>query len=303
MKNKTPKKKINDYLTIVLTSGIFIWLPDKIYLKILYKLIKGCKLDLESPKTFNEKLQWLKLYDRNQKYTEYVDKYEVRKYIKTKIGKEYLIPLLAVYEKFNDINFDDLPNRFVLKCTHDSGRVVICKDKTKLDIKKASNMICKSLKKNYYYNGREWPYKNVKPRIVCEKLLEDNIKDYKFYCFNGIPKFLYVSQGLVYDHSLKVNFYDMNWNKVQFKRNDYNNFDLSLDPPTMFEKMKEICKKLSQDIPFVRVDLYQVKEKIYFSELTFTPTSGFMPIEPEEYNLIIGDMLQLPLKNKSNINI
>ena len=180
-----------------LTSrGFLNFLPDETILKIKFKDRIGKELNLKKPKTFNEKLQWLKLYDRNPAYTKLVDKYEVRKHIAKTIGQEYLIPLLGVWDTFEDINFSKLPNQFVLKCTHDSGGLIICTDKNRLDIDAARKKINKCLKRNYYYPGREWPYKNVKPRIICEKYMVDEsgteLKDYKFMCFNGEVKCIFV---------------------------------------------------------------------------------------------------------------
>src|SRR5699024_8410056 len=177
--------------------GLLNWLPDKIYLKICFRAKMRRKIDFSNVRTYNEKLQWLKINDRNPIYTKMVDKYEVREYIANHIGEEYLIPLIGVYDSFEEINFNELPNQFVLKCTHDSGGLVICKDKSKLDIEAARKKINDSLKRNYYYLFREWPYKNVKPRVICEKYMVDEfekeLKDYKFFCFNGKPKALFVA--------------------------------------------------------------------------------------------------------------
>lgn len=193
--------------TYFLNRGIINWCSDEKYLAVRYWIKTGKKLDLNHPKTFNEKLQWLKLHDRNPLYTTLVDKYAVRDYIKEKLGEEYLIPLIeGPWTNAKDIDFDKLPDQFVLKCTHDSGSVVICRDKEKLDIKSAVRKLNKALKYNFYYAGREWPYKNVKPRIIAEKYMENEstdediinkgLIDYKFYCFNGQVKYLYVSEGL-----------------------------------------------------------------------------------------------------------
>jgi len=280
-------------LVFALNNKLFRILPDWVYLKIKYKLIMGRTLNLKNPKSFNEKLQWLKLYDRNPLYTKMVDKYEVRNLITDTIGNEYLIPLYGVYNSVTDIDFEKLPNSFVLKTTHDSGGIVICKSKANLDIMKAKATLKNSLNRNYYYVGREWPYKDVNPRIVCEEFIEENIKDYKFYCFNGEPVYLYVSQGLVNDHSLKVSFYDMEWNKAPFGREDYPTFNYDIPKPNLFEEMKEICRRLSKDMAFVRVDLYEVNNKVYFSELTLTPVSGFMPFTPEKYDYILGELITI----------
>ena len=273
-------------------------LNDEKFLKLKYKKIFNKELNLENPKTFNEKLQWLKLYDRKKIYTTMVDKYEVKKYVSDKINNDYIIPTIGKWNKFEEINFDELPEQFVLKCTHDSGSVIICKSKEKFNKNEAKVKINKALKKNYYYNSREWPYKNVKPRIIAEPYLENEkgkgLIDYKFFCFNGIPKFLYVSEGLENHKTASISFLDMNFQRTDFKRKDYKEYEKIPEKPVNFEKMKELSKILSKGVPFLRVDFYEIKGKIFFSELTFYPCSGFLPFEPEEYDKIIGDMLILP---------
>ncbi len=274
-------------------------LPDYIFLQIKYRYKFNKKLDLKKPQTFNEKLQWLKLYDRNPEYTKMVDKYEAKKYVANIIGEEYIIPTLGVYDKFEDINFATLPNQFVIKCTHDSGGLIICKDKTKLNIKEARKKINKSLKRNYFYTGREWPYKNVKPRIIAEQYMVDEsgteLKDYKFFCFNGEPKLLFVAKDRPY--ATKFNYYDMDFKKLPFKQH-YKNFNDYIEKPKGFEKMIELSRKLSKDIPHVRVDFYDINGKVYFGELTFYHFSGFEKFEPEEWDRILGDMLKLPKEKK-----
>lgn len=274
-------------------------LPDYIFLQIKYRYKFNKKLDLKKPQTFNEKLQWLKLYDRNPEYIKMVDKYEAKKYVANIIGEEYIIPTLGVYDKFEDINFATLPNQFVIKCTHDSGGLIICKDKTKLNIKEARKKINKSLKRNYFYTGREWPYKNVKPRIIAEQYMVDEsgteLKDYKFFCFNGEPKLLFVAKDRPY--ATKFNYYDMDFKKLPFKQH-YKNFNDYIEKPKGFEKMIELSRKLSKDIPHVRVDFYDINGKVYFGELTFYHFSGFEKFEPEEWDRILGDMLKLPKEKK-----
>lgn len=275
-------------------------IPDKIFLEYqFYKRMKR-KLNLKNPKTFNEKLQWLKLYDRKPEYTKMVDKYEAKEYVTNIIGKEYIIPTLGIYNKFEDINFERLPNQFVLKCTHDSGGLIICKDKTKLEINEAKNKINESLKKNYYYSGREWPYKNVKPRIIAEKYmsneLDEELKDYKFFCFNGIVQTILVCSNRNGNFK-NTNFYDINWKLQPFTREKHKNSSKQIKKPKNLDEMLKIAEKLSKDIPFVRVDLYEINGKTYFGELTFYPSSGFEGFEPEEYDKKLGDMLKLPTKN------
>ena len=272
-------------------------LPDKIYLKLMFRIKMHKKLNLKKPQTFNEKLQWLKLYDRNPIYTKMVDKYEVKKYVADIIGEEYIIPTLGIYDKFEDIDFDKLPKQFVIKCTHDSGGIVICRDKEKLNIDEAKKKIEKSLKENYYYYGREWPYKNVKPRILIEKYMEDNKKhslvDYKFFCFNNEPKIMYVSEGIENHATASISFYDMNFNEVDIKRSDYKKFEQKLEKPLNFEKMKEFSKLFSKNIPHIRCDWYEINKKLYFGELTFSTCSGYIPFENIEMDYKIGNLLKL----------
>lgn len=291
----------NPKLIVIYLINKSFFLPDKVYLKWKFRLIMGYKLNLRNPQTFNEKLQWLKLYDRNPEYTKMVDKYEVRKYIKEKIGEEYLIPILGVYERFDDIDFDNLPNKFVIKCNHDSGGLVICKDKSKLDIESARRKINSSLKRNYYYSGREWPYKNVKPKILIEKYMEDKVNkeliDYKIMCFNGKPKFSFTCTER-YKGGLKVTFFDLNWEKMTFTRH-YPSSDIKINKPINYDKMLDFSKKLSENIPFVRVDWYEINGKLYFGELTFYPGCGFEEFEPKEWDLKIGKYIDLSKVNKN----
>lgn len=268
-------------------------IPDKLYLKFIYKIKIGKSLNLKNPKTFNEKLQWLKLYDRNPLYTKLVDKYEVKDYVANIIGKEHVIPTIGVYDSFDDINFEKLPKQFVIKCTHDSGGLVIVKDKNKLDIEKAKKKINKSLKKNYYYCGREWPYKNVKPRIIIEKYMEDNktkeLRDYKFFCFNGIPKFMFLATDRQKNQT-KFNFYDMNFNLLPFTQGHPNDLR-KISKPEKFDEMVALSKKLSVNIPHVRVDFYEINGKVYFGEMTFYHYSGFTKFDPEEWDEKFGNYI------------
>ena len=272
-------------------------LPDKIYLKLMFRIKMHKRLNLENPQTFNEKLQWLKLYDRNPDYTKMVDKYEAKKYVADIIGEEYIIPTLGIYDKFEDIDFSKLPKQFVIKCTHDSGGLVICRDKDKLDIANAKKKIENSLKHNYYYHGREWPYKNVKPRIIIEQYMEDyknsSLVDYKFFCFNGEPQIMYVSEGLENHATASISFYDMDFNEVDIKRSDYKKFEKKPEIPLNFENMKEFSKILSKDIPHLRCDWYEINKKLYFGELTFSTCGGYIPFENEKMDYEIGNMLKL----------
>lgn len=272
------------------------WLPDSTYLKLAFYFRTGNKLNLKNPETFNEKLQWLKLNDRNSEYTRMVDKYEAKRYVAERIGEQYIIPTLGVWNGFDDIDFDSLPEQFILKCTHDSGGLVICKDKSKLNKDDAKKKIENSLETNYYLNGREWPYKNVKPRIIVEQYMENGSRglvDYKFYCFNGKPRYLYVSEGLENHATANISFVNIDYTQASFGRSDYKPFENLPPKPECFEKMKQIAAELSGGLPFLRVDLYEIDGKIYFSELTFTPCGGMMPFDPPEYDKVLGDMIHL----------
>lgn len=276
-------------------SILYALSPEKA-IKRIFKKQMGYDLNLDNPCTFNEKIQWLKLYWHNSNLPDLVDKYKVREYIKDKIGEKYLVPLISTYEKIQDVDFDNLPECFVIKPNHGSGKVLISlnKDEFIKNWKVEKKIMQRSLKNNYFYTWYEWAYKDIKPMLVCEELIDEKIIDYKFYCFNGEPEFLYVSQGLVIDHSLKVGFYDLEWNKLPFGRTDYRTFDSILEKPKCLKLMIDIARKLSKDFPFVRVDLYNVGDKVYFSELTFTPSSGYMTFDPPEYDLKIGGYLRLP---------
>ena len=443
-------KKIDvfDWMT---SKGLFNWMPDEMYLKMRYKKKFHRALDLKNPKTFNEKIQWLKLHDRKPEYTQMVDKYEAKKFVADRIGKEYIIPTLGVWDRFEEIDFDTLPNQFVLKCTHDSGGLVICRDKSRLDREAARRKIEKSLKTNYYYHGREWPYKNVRPRIIAEQYMEDKktgdpmdykffsfggmvkcykidfdrfvehhanyfdpegnilpfgeivyppvmgreletspnlplmkqlaetlsaqipflradfydidgkvyfgelmfypasgfgmftsieadnllgdwiklpescgggycligeqyvlwlhkkekqqiplptkvegLTDYKFYCFDGKPEFLYISKGLEEHSTASISFVTMDWQFAPYRRSDYRPFETLPKKPQGFNEMVQLAERLSKEIPFLRVDMYQIGDKVYFSELTFSPCSGFMPFENSEHDAEIGQMISLP---------
>lgn len=270
---------------------------DGQFLKIKYRLKVGKKLNLVHPKGYNEKLQWLKIHDHRELYSTMVDKYAAKEYVAGIIGNEYIIPTLGVWDCFDDINFDMLPNQFVLKCTHDSGGLVICRDKKNLNLEEARIKINRSLKMNFYLEGREYPYKNVHPRIIAEEFMVDEsekeLKDYKFFCFNGQPRFLFVAKGRL-EHDTRFNFYDMDWNLLPFERGYPNTDSNTIIPkPKGFEEMVELSKKLSVGIPHVRVDLYDINGRIYFGELTLYPGSGFEAFHPDEWDEKVGDMLSL----------
>lgn len=273
------------------------WLPDKLFLKMFYRIFVGERLDFKNPKTFNEKLQWLKVYDHNENYTKLVDKIEAKRIASSIIGDEYIIPTLAEYVRFDEIDFDALPNQFVIKCTHDSGGVVICKDKASFDIASARAKINKCLKRNFYYHSREWVYKDIKPRILIERYMGEDLDDYKLMCFNGEVKCSFMCLERYSDTGLKVDFYDTEWNKMPFAR-AYPRSKQITPKPINYDKMVELAEKLSVDIPFVRVDFYEVDGKLYFGEMTFFPGSGFEPFYPKKWDRILGDWIKLPNKKK-----
>ena len=272
------------------------FLSDKAFIKAVYRAKFGKKLNLKNPKTFNEKLQWLKLNDKDPKYAKMVDKYEAKKYVGDIIGEEYIIPTYGVYDNFDEINFDSLPNSFVIKCTHDSGGVAICKDKKTFDKKSAREKIEKSLKRNYFNEGREPVYKYVKPRIIVEKYMEDKkhkeIVDYKFFCFNGEPKIMYISDGS-HTENQSIAFFDMDYNLLDIEREDYKKMvDIPLKPKN-FEKMKEFSRILSKNMYHLRVDFYEINGHLYFGELTFITCSGLIPFKKQEYDELLGSYLDI----------
>ncbi len=276
------------------------WIPDKPYLKMVYRIKTGRKLNLERPVGFNEKLNWLKLHDIHPEYTQLVDKLQVRAYIARVLGEEYLFPLYGAWESFDQIDFDALPNEFVLKCNHDSGSVKIIRDKSKMDHKAMRRFFEGRLKRNPFYDSREYPYKNVTPCIMAEQLMKDadnaaELKDYKFFCFGGKPQFLYLSEGLANHDTARINYLTLDWKKAPFTRADFAEFDVLPPKPATFEKMLEICEAVSKDMPFVRVDLYDVNGQIYFGEFTFFPGGGYTIMSPETWEKKLGDMIPLDI--------
>ena len=287
-----------------IVKNCFGWLSDKPYLSLRYRFLMGHWINWKNPKTFTEKLQWLKVYNRRPEYTTMVDKYAVKKYVSDRIGKQYIIPIIGVWDKAEDIDWDSLPEQFVLKTTHGggSGGVIICKDKMTFDKNVAIVKLNKSMSSDIYSNLREWPYKNVKRKIIAEKFMIPSDKlndptydltDYKFFCFNGVPKFCQVIRNR---HTCEsIDFYDMDWNHQGF---------VGLNPvarngltpvarPEHFDEMKGICRKLAKNIPFVRIDLYIIDNDIYFGEITFYPASGFGKFTPEDSDLLLGKLLNL----------
>lgn len=274
-----------------------IW-NDKLFLKIVFPLRVGYRLNLENPKTFNEKLQWLKLHNRKLIMTSMVDKVEAKKIAASIIGEQYIIPTINVYNTVEEIDWATLPNRFVLKCTHDSGGIVICRDKAKLDINRAKKKLKKGLATSYFLRNRELPYKSVNPRIIAEPYLEDSVtkelRDYKFFCFNGCPKAMYVATDRFGgSEETKFDFYDMNFNHLPFV-NAHPNSTKQINKPAQFDLMKKLASKLSLGHPHLRVDFYEVDGRVFFGEMTFYHMSGMSPFVPKEWDYIFGNWLQLP---------
>ena len=248
-------------------------------------------------------MQWLKLYNHKKTYTVMADKYGAKEYVAEKIGNAYIIPTLGVWDSFDEIDFDSLPEQFVLKCTHDSGGLVICRDKKNLDMENARRIITDSLNRDYYRVAREWPYKDVPRKVIAEKLMSDDtqvngLTDYKFYCFGGEPKFLYVSSGMDDHATARMSFLNLDWSAAAFRRADYLPFEQVPPKPEGYEKMLEIARILSAGEPFLRVDLYEIGGKIYFSELTFTPCGGMMVFHPSQWDVTLGSWITLPEKTK-----
>lgn len=289
-------------LGLAILSHFGTWLPDSLYLKIMFRLKMGYKLNLKNPQTFNEKLQWLKLYNRKPEYTLMVDKSEAKTIAENILGKGYVIPTLGVWNKFEDIDLNSLPDRFVLKTTNGGGGggVIICRDKSKLNLVSAAEQLKSSLKASIYRNLKEWPYKNVKPRILAERYMVDEsgeLRDYKFYCFNGEPKVFLVASERFSGHRTYFDYFDMEGNHLPFTQGGMNN-PVTPALPSTFEEMKQIAKKLSHGLPHVRIDLYSVDENVYFGEFTFFDSSGFEKFTPREWDNVFGNWLKLPTTSK-----
>lgn len=275
--------------------GMLNWLPDKMSISLLFWAQLGYRLDWNNLRTFNEKIQWLKLYDRNPQYSMLVDKYAVREYVSAKIGQEYLIPCFGVWESAKQIDFSKLPDQFVLKCTHDQGSVRICKNTQSFDYKEAKNYLDNRCKRNAFFYGREWPYKNVTPRVMAEKYLIDenssDLYDYKIHCFSGVPKIILVCSER--GKGLKEDWFDAEWKHLPIRRPTHENSGKMIEPPAKLNEMLWCAEKLSEGKAFSRIDFYFVNGNIYFGEITFYPTSGYTAFVPEEYDRILGDYIQL----------
>lgn len=275
---------------------------DEVYLKTLFFLILGRKLDLKDPHSLNEKMQWMKLYDHRPEYVVMVDKYCVREYIKKTIGEKYLIPLIGVWDDPNQINFNELPEKFVLKCNHNSGKgMCICKDKSKINVDKVKTELREGLASDYYYFSREWPYSKVKPRIICEKLLEykdgdRSIDDFKFMCFNGVVDCVFICEGRFSERGVRFHYFDRAWNYIPYcPYPDINPKTFSLPKPENYEEMVEIAEKLSSGYPAMRIDLYNIEGKIYFGEITLFTQSGFDTTITYEADVNMGKKFILPI--------
>jgi len=278
---------------------LLFFIPDKLYLKLYYYCVFKKALHINDPKTYNEKIQWLKLYDRNPIYIDIVDKFKVRNYVNNTIGERYLVPLLGVYDSFEEIDFSSLPAKFVMKCTHDSGGVYICKDKNLINYPRLKKQFKIWLNTKYYRIAREWPYKYVKPRILIEEYLETNtkqpIRDYKFFCFNGKVQALFVASDRGID--TRFDFFDRNFNHLPFIQH-YKNFDRYIERPEDLDIMIEIAERLgNSSFPHVRVDLYNLNGIIFFGEMTLYHFGGAVPFEPPEWDEIFGEWITLPAKS------
>ncbi len=294
------KKRLQS-LGVRLLQRFGTWLPDRPYISLLFHLRMGRRLNLKAPQCYSDKIQWLKLYDRRPEYTIMVDKYAVKEYVAGIVGDEYIIPTLGVWNNPDEIEWDKLPKSFVLKTTHGGGNtgVVICKDKSTLDKEKTIAMLKRSIKQDIYKTLREWPYKGVPKRIIAEKLIEpelgsNDIPDYKFFCFDGVVKALFIGTDRS-SGDVKFDYFD----------SDFNHLDLvqvhpmsgkSFEKPKKFEEMKDVASKLSKGIPHVRVDLYNVNGQIYFGELTFYHHGGVTPFHPDSWDYKFGSWLVLPNK-------
>lgn len=280
-------------------------LPDRLYLQLIFPCKMGYRLNLNNPKTYSEKLQWLKLYNRNPLYTALVDKYSVKEYVAKIIGEEHIIPTLGLWNDAKKIDFDKLPNQFVLKTTNGGGGcgdVVICRNKSLLEKESVKNLLKKSLGQNIYRKSREWPYRNICPRIIAEEYIEDEsgeLRDYKFFCFDGTVKALFIaSDRLKENEDTKFDFFDRNFNHLPFT-NGHPQASEPPQKPRLFEEMILIAEKLSKGFPHVRIDLYEVGGKIYFGEMTFFHHGGLCPFDPKDWDYKFGEWLQLPAKRYS----
>ena len=279
------------------TRGFYASMPDEEYLKRMYRCQMGRELDLSNPVRFTEKLQWLKLYDRRPEYTLMADKYEAKKIIAERAGEEYVIPTLGVYDSFGEIDFASLPDSFVLKCTHDSGSVIVVADKSKFNMRSAEKILSNGLKRNYYLPAREWIYKDIKPRIIAEQYLEtlasQSITEYKIFCFDGKPGLILVCKGKAHATGRTNDFYDLDFNHIPVTGSNPNS-PVPDTKPDEYDEMLEVARKLSVGIPQVRIDLYLADGRIYVGEITLCNDAGYTHFKPEIYDEKFGAMIHLP---------
>ena len=291
--------KRGSWFFILSRRGLLNWMDDETYLKLLFRYSMGYPLDLEHPKTYNEKLQWLKLHDRKPLYTQLVDKLEVKKYVADKIGPEYVVPVIAgPWDSVDEIDFDALPDQFVLKCTHDSGGVVICRDKSSFDIEAAKAKLAKALRRNFYWANREWPYKDVKPRVFAEQYMGDDSgadsapNEFQFWCFHGAPRFI---SAILEPHGRNLKCtYDPNWKRLPYVTSPPV-YEKEFSAPPELERMSSFAAMLCPGVPFVRVDFMIFNGRVYVGELTIFPAGGFVQWDPHEADRHVGDMLDLDL--------
>lgn len=298
---KKLRKNPRYIITWLCKKGFFNFLSDRAYVKLQYWAMMKQKLNLNNPISFNEKVQWLLLNDRNPNYSSLVDKYDVKQIVSSRIGEEYVIPTYGIWNTVDEIDLDSLPNQFVLKCTHDSGSVVICKDKSSFDFVAAKRKLHKALNTNFYRFGREWYYKSIKPRIIAEKYMEDfefgELRDYKFFSFDGVVKIMFIACNR-FDSSKETSFdfFDMDFNHLPIKQG-HPNADLIPSKPHNFELMKKLAEELSVGIPQVRIDFYEVNKRVYFGEYTFSHFGGSVPFEPCCWDTKLGSWINLPQKD------
>lgn len=296
-------KRPGDLFVSLGHRGWWHWMDDETYLKIAFRCKMGERLNLNEPRSYSEKLQWIKLHDRKPEYTAMVDKYEAKKIAAKRIGDEYIIPTLGVWDRFEDIDFSALPDQFVLKCTHDSGGLVIVKDKSSMDVEAAGKKITTCLSHNFYWGQREWPYKDVRPRIIAEQYMEDEktgeLPDYKFFAFDGEVKALFIATERGAREETKFDFFDADFNHLPFL-NGHPNASVTPKKPSQFELMKALAARLSEGLPQIRVDLYEVSGRVYFGEFTFFHWSGFKPFVPREWDDRFGEWIRLPQKQDMN---
>ena len=288
---------------VLIKMGCYDSLSDADFLKKVFPKYMGYPLDLENPKTFSEKLQWLKVNYREPIQTVMVDKYEAKLFIAQRVGDQYIIPTLAVWDSVEDIDLDALPNQFVLKCTHDSGGIVICKDKSSFDFEAAKAKLSASLHRDYSRIAREWPYKDVPCRIIAEEYLSElgsnEILDYKMYCFHGEPKLTVVCSNRFSKTGTRMNFYDIDWEPMGIHFGHYPPLSTEFPLPVTYDEMKRLTAELSKDCPFLRVDFYEIKGCLYIGELTFFPGAGFEKFRPMSKDYELGEWLHLENLHRS----